>query len=271
MDSSGDVITPANVLQMIKSGQVYVNAPAKTRKARKPTPEEPIYCRKDKLAIVGTADTMPATPFDDPEFEIWAVAQCTTFPAFKRADILFELHTEDYWKDPNVLTRLNKWTGPMVMQDHYKEVPNSVKFPLETILKYRRYHTTSITYMLALAYHSFLTTQKPVHVSLCGVHMEAREEYTTQRPACEYWLGRMEASGMDIFLTGGAILQSQGLYGYENYNKLCYAIRKRIEGLQAGYHVRQEEENTALLKKHEQQGAILEAEYWLRLAQTGGI
>ena len=159
----------------------------------------------------------------------------------------------------------------MVMQDKYPEVPNSIRYPLETILQYRNYHTTSITYMLALAYHSFKMTQKPLHVAMFGIHMESREEYSEQRPCCEYWLARMEEAGIDVFLAGGAILRSQGLYGYEKYDAICYKLRTRINGLAEGMKVRAAEEKTAELKKNQQMGAMQEAEYWLRLAQTGGL
>lgn len=231
--------------------------------------EKPIYCQKDMLALLGTADTLGAAPYEDTNFEIWGVAQTTTYPVFKRADLLFELHAPEYWRDKNVLARLRKWEGPTVMQRHYSEIPRSIAFPLETILQYRRYHTTSITYMLALAYHSFLKTGKPKHVAMFGVHMEAREEYTEQRPCCEYWLGRMEGAGMDIFNAAGAILASQGLYAYENYDVMCHKLRDRIDGLRNGAALRENEEKTAQLKKHEQLGAAQEAEFWLREFQTG--
>lgn len=228
-------------------------------------------CTKEKLAICGTAPTLQAAPFEDSEYEIWAVAQCTTYPAFKRGDLLWEMHTAGYWRDAPILKRLNDAKLPIVMHDHYAEVPTSIRFPLEDVLPYRKYHTTSITYMLVWAYHSYKQTGLPLHVSLCGVHMEAREEYTVQRPACEYWLARMEEAGIDIFITGGAILAATGLYGYENYDPVCWKLRERIRGLALGKQVRENEERQAQIQKHEQIGAIKEAEHWLRLAQTGDL
>ena len=234
--------------------------------------EKDIFCQKDQLAILGTAQTMPAAPWTDPEHEIWAVGQCATFPAFQRGDILFELHTRDYWGDENVMARLNKWGGRLVMQDHYDDIPRSEKLPINTILQYRKYHRTSITYMLALAYHSFKKTGKPWHVGLFGIHMEdVREEYAEQRPCCEYWLGRMEDAGMDIFIAGGAILAAPFLYGYEAYNPLNFRFRQRMDGLTEGVRVREQEEMEKRLQKHEQIGAVKEVEYWLRLAQRGEL
>jgi hypothetical protein len=234
--------------------------------------EKQIYCLKNQLDILGTAQTMGAAPWEDVDHEIWGVAQCAVFPAFQRADILFELHTRDYWADPNVLERLNKWTGRLVMHDHYDEVPRSEKFPIETILQYRRYHRTTITYMLALAYHSFKLTGKPWHVGLFGIHMEdVQEEYGEQRPCCEYWLGRMEDAGMDIFISGGAVLAAPFLYGYERYNALVWKLRQRHDGLLNGVQAKQEEHREKGNEVHRQIGAANECDYWLRLAQRGEL
>ena len=229
-------------------------------------------CQKEMLAILGTAGSLPMAPFAAPDWEIWAVAQCQTYPVWKRSDILFELHTPGYWKDPGITERIRKFDGPVYMQDHYKEIPNSVKFPLEVVKPYRKYHTTSITYMLALAYHSFVTTQKPSSVSLFGVHMSSREEYTEQRPCCEYWLGRMEGAGMSIDLApGGSILGSDGLYGYEGYNPICMEIKKRIDGLTAGANMYGQQKVDADANRNQQLGAVKEAEFWLRQFQTGNV
>lgn len=234
--------------------------------------EKDIFCRKDKLAVLGTAQTLQATPWEDEGYEIWGVAQCVTFPVFKRADILFELHTRDYWADPNVIKRLKDWPGRMVMQDHYDEVPKSEALPFETLMQYRAYHRTSITYMLALAYYSFLKTGKPLHVGLFGIHMEeVREEYAEQRPCCEYWLGRMEHAGIDTFIAGGAILSAPFLYGYEKYNALVWKMRQRYDSLRNGHEVKKQEVKQKELEAAMQLGAVQESEHWLRLAQRGEI
>lgn len=240
-------------------------------KPKKSKGENILYCQHDKLAIVGTAETMPMTPFNDPAFEIWAVAQATTYPSFKRADMLFELHNEAYWNRPEIVPRMNKFEGPTYMMDHYREIPKSVKFPVDILLeKYRRYHTTSITYMLAWAYHSFLTTGKPYHVALFGIHMAAREEYTEQRPCCEYWLGRMEAAGIDVFMApGGSVLTSNGLYGYEGYHPMIPKLRDRLTSLQAGVAQCNNELDRWSIQKAKNEGACNEVEYLMRQYQLG--
>jgi len=235
--------------------------------------ENQIYCMKDKLAILGTAPTMPQTPWGDKELEIWALSQCPTFPTFGRADILFELHSPEYWSaDENIIPRINEWPGRMIMQDKFDYVPNSERFPIKTILGYKRYHRTTLTYLLALALHSRKMTGKPEHVSLYGVHMEDKEEeYGEQRPCCEYWLGRLEDSGVEIFIAGGAVLAAPFLYGYEKYSPLALQLRQRMDGLLAGAVQREAEKRQAELDISKQQGAAGEAEFMLRQLQRGEL
>lgn len=232
----------------------------------------PYLCQKDLLSIIGTADpTRAMAPYEDPNFEVWGVAVASTYEDVKRLDLQFEMHTEGYWKkDPNVIKRLSETTVPIYMHEKHPEIPTSIVYPIEIVKKYRKYFTNSIAYMLALAYHSFLLNEKPKHVALFGVHMAHEEEYTEQRPNCEYWLGRMEGAGIDIEIApGGALLASNGLYGYENYNPVCWDMRQRINGLTQGVQESQSEINKWTLQKSKNEGAIVECEFWLRRFQRG--
>ena len=102
--------------------------------------------------------------------------------------------------------------------------------------------------------------------------MSTREEYTEQRPCCEYWLGKMEGAGMDISLSpGGAILGSKGLYGYEGYHPAIPRITERLDGLRAGVSHWQGMVKDYEIELHRQEGAVIEAEYWLRQFQTQEI
>lgn len=229
-------------------------------------------CDKNLLAILGTAGTLPQAPYANKEYEIWGVSPVITYEVCKRADRLFEIHGDGYWKREEILTRLNAFDGPTYMQDHYDEVPKSVRYPIELVkaLPHGEYQTTGITYMLALAYLSFVETGKPFHVELYGVHMEAREEYEEQRPCVEHWLGRLMGAGVDITVApGGAILRTHGMYGYENYNPICLDLKQRIEGLRLGasHYEGLRNENEGL--RHQQIGAMKEAEHWLRVFQKG--
>jgi hypothetical protein len=229
-------------------------------------------CSKDLLCVLGTAGSLPQAPFNNEEYEIWGVSPVVTYEPCKRCDRLFEIHGEGYWKRKDILERLNRFDGPIYMQDRYKEVKNSKRLPIEKIqeLPHGTYQTTGISYMLALAYLSYLEVGKPWHVALFGVHMEHREEYEEQRPCVEHWIGKLEGAGVDVTVApGGALLKTFGMYGYENYNPVCYDIKERIKGLQLGieHYENLRNENEGL--RHQQIGAAKEAEHWLRVFQKG--
>ena len=235
--------------------------------------EVPYLCQKDLLAISGTADpSRRAIPYEDENFEIWCPTVLTVYEDFKRANLLFELHTEGYWEHDDVRERLQKITIPMYMQEVHKEFPASIRYPIEIIKGYREYHTNSISYMLALAYHSFVTTGKPRHVALFGIVMSCKEEYGEQRPCCEYWLGRLEGAGVDIEIShDSAILASPGLYGYETYNPILYDIRQRIIGLKEGMKKTEQEVETWKAQRNKQEGGIAENEFWLDKLTKGAF
>ena len=236
--------------------------------------EIPLLCKKEMLAIIGTADpTRKAAPYEDDKFEVWGVAVAATYPDVKRLDVQFELHTEGYWKrDPNVTKRLQETKVPLYMHEKYPDIPMSIRYPIEIMQAYRKYFTNSIAYMLALAFHSFVATKNPKHVALFGVHMEATEEYTEQRPCCEYWLGRMEGAGMDIEMApGGAILTSMGLYGYENYNPVCWDMRQYINAMHGGVGQAAKEIKRWELQKAKNEGGVIAVEHFLRKFQRGEL
>ena len=234
-----------------------------------------MYCSKDKLVILGTADpSRGMAPYKDKSYEIWAVAVAATYPDVRRIDALFELHTAGYWEqDPNVKKRLSETTIPIYMHDVHEDIPASVKFPVEEVKQYRAYFTSSIAYMLGLAFHSFRTEGKPKEVALYGVNMSSAEEYTEQRACCEYWMGCLETAGVDVKLTeGGALMVAQnGLYGFENYNPLCWEIQQRVFAISGGIKKSEGELHKWEIQKAKNEGAHYEANYWLRKAQRGEI
>lgn len=234
-----------------------------------------LLCQKDKLALVASADpTRGMAPFDDKNYELWGLSVVTTFPDVKRLDLLFEMHPEGYYKrDPNVLKRLQGLKQPLYMLRQHDDIPMSMVYPMDIITsKYRAYHTSSISYMLALAYHSFLTTGKPNHVEMYGAHMSTEEEYRDQRACCEYWIGCMEAVGIKVMAPEcGSLLMSAsgGLYGMENYDPICWDMRQRTYGLQNGINDAINKRRAAEIQEAKNAGALYEANYWLLKHQRG--
>ena len=85
------------------------------------------------------------------------------------------------------------------MQDHYDDIPPSVRYPKEFVeAAAGDYQTSSISWMIGLAIaESFRNVEggfREIHVY--GVDMAQDTEWSEQRPACEYLLGM--AHGMGI-------------------------------------------------------------------------
>lgn len=236
--------------------------------------DTPTYCEKDKLVILGTADpTRGLAPYGDKNYLIWAVAVAATYPDVKRLDALFELHTSGYWEqDPNVKKRLAKTTIPIYMQKKTIGIPASVPLPLKELLRYRPYYTSTISYMIGLAFHCYVTTGKPSEIELFGVNMAVSEEYTDQRPCCEYWIGRLEQAGATVTIAdSGALLAANGLYGFEKYSPLCWEMQQRVFAIQGGIKQSDDELRSWQIQKAKNEGALFEAERLLKKAQRGEL
>jgi hypothetical protein len=168
---------------------------------------------KDKVAIIGTAQTMKDAPFHDDSFDIWAVGTAMTHgkQLVPKVDLIFELHTKDRWE---MRTRFYNERGVTVMmQQHDPDVPLSVAFPKDEILKkYRPYFTNSISWMTAYAIEQ---GYKEIH--FYGVHMATVSEYAYEMPSCEYFIGVAEGKGVKCYVPPGAdMVKANRLYGYEN-------------------------------------------------------
>ena len=171
-----------------------------------------------KLLIIGTASNRNEAPYDDPTYEVWATGGCINLPDVRRVDVAFELHPERYWKDPKVLGILSTWKGHIYMQEHYEEIPTSVKYPYELVrqrfyipsMGENLYVTNTVSFMFALA-----ALQGFKEIETFGVWMEHTTEYGNQKPNCEYYLGYLHALGVKLTINGGELLKCAFEYAYK--------------------------------------------------------
>lgn len=147
-----------------------------------------------KIAILGTASSWKDAPFDNKEWEIWALGNIyASMPRFNR---FFELHQEKRLlnEHPHFLNSLNNMKGALWARDTnlFKE---ATPFPIEEIIEHFKgsYFTSSIAWMLGLA-----IMQDPEEIGLWGVHMQGDNEYAHQRPCCEYLIGMAKQKGIKI-------------------------------------------------------------------------
>ena len=197
--------------------------------------EQTLQRTKDKVLIVGTAETAQLAPMGDESFEVWAHS------AFGRkhperqgyVDVWFEMHKPQTWGDPRILEQIKGIDKPVVMLDRYEEIPNSVRYPREEVHKEyyveamgeRLFATNSVVYMLMLA---GLMGYKEVH--MYGVHMAHMTEYGHQKPNCTYYLGWLGAKGCKVVVPPVAkLLSAPYLYGYEEPYEEFAALRNDRE------------------------------------------
>ena len=225
---------------------------------------------KPPLCIVGTAESLKEAPFGDESVEIWAAGTAIARPECERADKVFELHPRRYWGNPAPLERYSEFDGPVYMQDHYEEIPNSVKYPHDEIKE--RFHldamgnnlyvTNTITWMLLLAIYEGYTD-----ISLYGVHMSHETEYAYQRSSCSWALGIIHG----LMLAGekytiriaeqSSLLKAEYEYGYDEPTKTMQYLQGRLDGLKAGVKEATTQITNLEARKLRTEGAISECRH----------
>ena len=135
------------------------------------------------------------------------------------ADYVFQLHKPVVWRsstnrnDAKHYDWLKSTSIPVLMQDHYEDVPASVKFPLDEIRAEFKgapeYYTSSVAYSI-----SFAVYKKYKRIELYGVEMETNTEYAHQRPGVAYWCGIAIGRGIEVDFHSRQFFQSP-MYGYD--------------------------------------------------------
>lgn len=188
------------------------------RPDRPPSYEPPGLGRLRKIALIGTAQTWVFAPFADPSWEIWA--HSSAIPICPRVDRIFDLHSKHVW------TKKKRWHKdyvqflktcpvPIYMQERYRDIPQSMRYPKERVLsEFRRYMTSQTAWMIALA-----LTEGVTHIGLYGIHYSHRDERDWQRACAEYWCGVAEGRGAHVLIAPNSpMLHSTRLYGYESHD-----------------------------------------------------
>ncbi len=186
-------------------------------------PQQPQEGKPKKVAIVGFAESWKTAPFKDESIEIWGLNELHKY--VPRWDRWFEVHDDTTLGvtsrdlSEGEQKRHLEWLAqphgkPIYMQPQFCDgrFPSAVPYPLEAmILRFRRYFTSSIGYMLALAIAEGYTW-----IGLYGVDLASDQEYPGQRPNAEYYIGIAEGMGITVEIAKtSALLKAGHLYGYE--------------------------------------------------------
>lgn len=122
-----------------------------------------------------------------------------------RMDLMFDMHHPSLLTDSHI-DRLKEVWAPLYMQDEF--YPNVKAYPLEDVINsVGDYFACSVSYMLALAIHQGIK-----EIILTGV--TGSEDYSSQRPSIEYFIGLARGKGLSVEILGETDLFSGRRYGY---------------------------------------------------------
>jgi hypothetical protein len=174
--------------------------------------------KRKKVAILGTVPHKLMAPFNNDEFEIWAIAHACLGDPLPRVTRIFEIHKWDEvvkWGSPQAWAKHND--VPVYLIEAREDVPQSVAFPFDRIAKQFKIFndreecmmTNSISWMIGLAIDEGFDE---IHVY--GVNMSHSSEYGFQKPSCEYYLGLAKGMGKTVYVpTESDLCKSFYLYG----------------------------------------------------------
>ena len=223
---------------------------------------------KERVAIVGFADSWNLAPYNDDTWEIWGLN--SLFEIIPRFDRWFDIHDRyifgiDGNKEVGYgLTRTGQpymqalagMKCPTYMVEQYKDIPMSLRFPIELMIAefdpkgekklfqhwkgigpedWSGYITNSISCMIA-----FAIMEGFKEIGLYGVDMATTagwNEYAFQRPSCEYYLGIAVGRGIKITLPDASdLLKNRFIYGWQD--QIENKFNKKLDSLFASMNGR---------------------------------
>jgi len=182
--------------------------------------------------------TVAEFDFNRSDCDVWVFNETISGNKLPRADAVFQMHRPVIWRsktnrnDPGHYDWLqNNRTLPVYMIDKYDDVPMSVKYPMDEVLKAipqaYRYFTSSVSYALALAIY-----QGYERIEVYGVEMETETEYGHQRDGVTYWVGVAQGRGIEVDYHSINVLKSP-LYGFDGDTTLPIELfQERVNILQ---------------------------------------
>lgn len=194
----------------------------------------PPFFKAKKLALVGATASVQFAPWCDPAWTI-AAHPCARPHCKREPEWYFDMHRPECFRNehkgwnPKYYTWLKTLQTPVFMQEHWPDIPMSVRYPIERILaEFRPYFTNHCAYMIALA-----MTEGVTHLGLFGCQYSHDTEHGVQRGSLEYWIGRFEQYGGTVVIPpkyNSLLSRPKGLYGYESHDaegKLTAEYRPR--------------------------------------------
>ena len=129
---------------------------------------------------------------------------------------------------PDMIRRLNALRVPFLAPFKYEEIPSSIAFPLEAVVKKfgLPYFTNTICYMIAYA-----LLQGAKEIETYGVNQAGSHEYSEEKGGVEYWLGVAIGMGVKVTVHGNQsqLMKYKGRYG----NSMLYGYLQNYQEIQS--------------------------------------
>ncbi len=229
------------------------------------------FKKRDTVVILGTASSITATPWDMEDTDYWCCQPVLTYDHHKghRIDAIFEMHPMEKWQmfRDGINEYMKDHDVPVFMLHRVAQINNSVSYPIREVQemadhpKLRKYFTSTISYMIALAIWMGYSA-----IELYGVHMSSdEEEYSLQRSCCEAWLNFGLGRGIQYFIPDQSdVMFSNYMYGYEEEKGIFLNIMSRREALSNGVTQLDDKIKQLTKERDMQQGAVMDCDQILR-------
>jgi len=159
--------------------------------------------------------------------QIWCINY--SYKKQGRCDYVFHMDPIDVEKEEFFVKDMNALGCLVVSTRAYKEIPNSVAYPLDKVVEFFggvRYFTSTIAYAMALA-----IATKVDRITMPGLnYVNDGWEYASQKPCLDFWAGVAVGRGIQFKLPKESGLArpwiwDPDLYGYvdNKNNTLCYS------------------------------------------------
>ena len=114
------------------------------------------------------------------------------------------LRSENYFEE------LAEFPQPIYMQEHHKDIPSSIAYPLDEVMDVfkgfprgrwsdqKDWYNSSPAYMLALAIHEGAET-----IGLYGIDVLDDSEFSYESPCLEYLIGLAVGRGIEVIIPEG--------------------------------------------------------------------
>lgn len=229
---------------------------------------------KKKVCIMGFAPSWVATPFDDPDFEIWTLNEAYKLLETRPnscIDRWFEIHNPS---SPSKNTKEHKeflrtLTIPLYMQQKFDEFPTSVAYPRDAVKEMVNdsfiidelgapfsEFSNSITWMVLLAiYEGFQ------EIWVTGVDMAQTDEYAWQRSSCSFAIGFAAGAGIKVLIPKTSELcKFPKDYGWDTDNQSRIKLRELKKEYLTRQQTMQQQREKLLAQAHELERGMAELE-----------